>query len=109
MKYSWFLSHHHLDHTGNPAGFPPSTSLIVGPGFRETVLPGYPTNPSSQVLEADYQGRDLRQINFEEESHGLEIGGYRAMDYFGDGSFYLLETPGVSSVVDDRQAVLIIR
>lgn len=60
------------------------------------MIPGYPKNPESLILESDYEGRNLRQVNFEEESNGLEIGGYRAFDYFGDGSFYLLETPGVS-------------
>lgn len=26
----------------------------------------------------------------------IEIGGFKAHDYFGDGSFYLLNVPGVS-------------
>lgn len=86
-----------MDHTGNPAGFPASTTLIVGPGFKETMLPGYPTDPSSHILEADYAGRDLRQLDFGEESHNLTIGGFRAIDFFDDGSFYLLESPGVRS------------
>jgi hypothetical protein len=46
-------------------------------------------------LEADYDGRRIRQIDFENESKGLKIGDFRAFDWFGDGSFYLLETPGV--------------
>lgn len=90
-------SHHHPDHTGNPAGFPRTTEVVVGPGFKETLLPGYPTDPKGLVLENDYQGRTVRQINFDEDASGLTIGGFRALDYFGDGSFYLLETPGVSS------------
>ena len=89
-----------MDHTGNPAGFPASTDLIVGPGFKETMIPGYPTNPSSLVAEADWTGRNLRQISFADESQGLTIGGFSAMDFFGDGSFYLLETPGVSSMTE---------
>jgi hypothetical protein len=36
----------------------------------------------------------VREISFDESD--LEIGGFRALDYFGDGSFYLLDAPGVS-------------
>lgn len=84
-----------MDHTGNPTGFPSTTDLIVGPGFKDTLLPGYPENETAMVGEADYMGRHLRQLDFEKESNGLAIGGFRSIDYFGDGSFYLLESPGV--------------
>ncbi|KAF1982401.1 Metallo-hydrolase/oxidoreductase [Aulographum hederae CBS 113979] len=87
-------SHHHVDHVGKPAGFPSTTALIVGPGFKSTMLPGYPENPDAEMLESDFEGRDLRQLDFDSESHGLEIGSFRAIDYFEDGSFFLLETPG---------------
>lgn len=33
----------------------------------------------------------MRELDF---SAGLEIGNFRAIDYFEDGSFYLLDTPG---------------
>lgn len=48
-------SHWHLDHSGDPSTFPPTTSLIVGPGFKEFLLPGYPENPEGLILEADYK------------------------------------------------------
>jgi glyoxylase-like metal-dependent hydrolase (beta-lactamase superfamily II) len=92
-------SHHHFDHTGNPNTFPPSTSLIVGPGFK-SMLPGYPTNPNSYILESDLANRQLIELNFESGDSGdrtfqpLSIGRFRALDYFGDGSFYLLDSPG---------------
>jgi hypothetical protein len=70
--------------------------LVVGPGFKETELPGYPENAEAKILVSDYQGRNIRQLDFDVESNGLAIGGFRALDWFGDGSFYLLETPGVS-------------
>ena len=69
---------------------------MVGPGFRETELPGFPENKDAKILQADYDGRTLRQIDFDVESKGLRIGGFRAVDWFADGSFYLLETRGVS-------------
>ncbi|KAE8383445.1 beta-lactamase-like protein [Aspergillus bertholletiae] len=85
-------SHWHMDHSGDPSTFPSTTSLVVGPGFKENMLPGYPINPMGRILESDYQGRELCEIDF--ESRKLQIGRFRAFDYFGDGSFYLLDSPG---------------
>ena len=84
-------SHHHFDHTGAPEEFEKSTALIVGPGFKQAMLPGYPTNPQSTILEANYAGRELIELEF---SSGLKIGRMDALDYFGDGSFYFLDGPG---------------
>lgn len=95
-KHSFVSSHHHMDHTGNPNGFPSTTDLIVGPGFKETLLPSYPENPKAMIGQRDYEGRNLRQLDFKEESKGLTIGGFPAIDYFEDGSFYLLQALGVS-------------
>jgi hypothetical protein len=39
------------------------------------------------------EGQDLVKLEFDE---GLEIGGFRAVDFFGDGSFYLLQASGHS-------------
>ncbi|KAM0142658.1 hypothetical protein ACHAP3_001764 [Botrytis cinerea] len=84
-------SHWHWDHTGDPSTFDESTALIVGPGFKEVFTPGYPSNPASPILESDYANRELREIDF---NSGLKIGRFEALDYFGDGSFYLLNSPG---------------
>ncbi|KAL9014158.1 MAG: hypothetical protein Q9173_001172, partial [Seirophora scorigena] len=84
-------SHFHWDHAGDPSTFPQSTDLVVGPGFKEAVTPGYPADQDAPILESDYAGRHLREISFDSD---LRIGGYKAMDYFGDGSFYLLDSPG---------------
>lgn len=85
-----FWSHWHWDHIGNPDRFPKSTALIVGPGFKKAMLPGAPANPKSPILESDYTGRELREIEF----GSFQIGQFRAHDFFGDGSFYLLDSPG---------------
>lgn len=88
-------SHWHWDHIGDPSTFPPSTHLIVGPGFKEAMLPGAPANPDSPILESDYTGRTLREITFDGTGpEHLTIGQFPAFDYFGDGSFYLLDSPG---------------
>ncbi|KAK8096301.1 uncharacterized protein PG998_014169 [Apiospora kogelbergensis] len=88
-------SHHHFDHIGDPNTFPKSTEIVVGTGFTKAHLPGYPTNPKSELRD-DYfeklRGRKLHEVDF--GSSMLEIGGFRAIDFFADGSFYLLDTPG---------------
>jgi glyoxylase-like metal-dependent hydrolase (beta-lactamase superfamily II) len=84
-------SHWHWDHTGDPSTFEPSTALIVGPGFKDAFVPGYPKNKKAPIRESDYEGRELREITF---NQGIKIGRFNAFDYFGDGSFYLLDSPG---------------
>lgn len=84
-------SHSHFDHIGDLTTFPKSTALVVGKGFRNNFLPAYPENQKSDVFAHDFEGRELREIDF---SQGLKIGRFDAHDYFGDGSFYLLDTPG---------------
>ncbi|KAL1955028.1 hypothetical protein VTO42DRAFT_319 [Malbranchea cinnamomea] len=46
-------SHWHWDHIGDPSTFPASADLIVGPGFREAMVPGAPAT-DSPLLESDY-------------------------------------------------------
>ncbi|KAI1206385.1 beta-lactamase-like protein [Annulohypoxylon truncatum] len=84
-------SHNHFDHVGDVSRFPPTTDLIVGPGVRGASWPGWPTNPDGTVLDSDAEGRVVREVSFEA---GLKIGRFDAMDFFGDGSFYLLDAPG---------------
>jgi len=84
-------SHWHWDHTGDPSTFDSHTALIVGPGFKDNFTPGYPANQDCPIRESDYEGRELREIGF---NQGLKIGNFKAFDYFGDGSFYLLDSPG---------------
>ncbi|KAK2748557.1 hypothetical protein FQN57_000692 [Myotisia sp. PD_48] len=88
-------SHRHFDHLGDPTKFPSSTELIVGPGFKEAFCPGYPVREDSPVLEEHFKGRETREITFEEsDGRTLMIGKLRGYDFFGDGSFYLIDTPG---------------
>jgi glyoxylase-like metal-dependent hydrolase (beta-lactamase superfamily II) len=84
-------SHWHWDHIGDPSTFEPHTALIVGPGFKKEFVPGWPANEKCPIKEADYEGRELREIEFDQ---GLKVGKFKAFDYFGDGSFYLLDSPG---------------
>lgn len=87
-----FWSHHHWDHTGDPSTFPNSTDLIVGPGFKDSFVPGFPQNPEAPISQSAYEGRNFREISFAESK--LVLGRFNAVDFFSDGSFYLLDTPG---------------
>ncbi|EMC94885.1 hypothetical protein BAUCODRAFT_565746 [Baudoinia panamericana UAMH 10762] len=87
-------SHYHVDHTGDPSTFPASTDLIVGPGFKKRLVPAWPTREDSQVDEKAWAGRELREIDFDAEGKGLMVGKYKAMDFYGDGSLYLIDSPG---------------
>lgn len=86
-------SHAHTDHVGRPSLFPQSTSLIVGPGIKSSFFPGYPAVQDSPVWAREFEGREVRELEF---NTGLKIGGFDAVDYFGDGSFFLLLAPGHS-------------
>ncbi|KAJ6584953.1 beta-lactamase-like protein [Mycena capillaripes] len=81
-------SHAHFDHIGDMSKFPPSTDLVFG---RSTLAVSHDVDPTSSLVESDLAGRKLAPLNFESP---LEIGGFKAQDYFGDGSFYLLDVPG---------------
>ena len=85
-------SHHHWDHVGDISTFPSSTELVIGPGFSAHYLPGYPKNKESTLLETDFEGRNVREIGF--QSFSSKLGQFPAFDYFGDGSLYLLSSPG---------------
>jgi hypothetical protein len=51
---------------------------------------------SSDVLDmfTFSSGHNVTELNFDHAN--LTFSGLPALDYFGDGSFYLLNTPGVS-------------
>jgi glyoxylase-like metal-dependent hydrolase (beta-lactamase superfamily II) len=84
-------SHWHWDHHGAPEKYPAKCEIVVGPGFKENFMPGYPTIPDAIFVDANFKDRNVREIAF---SDAFRIGNFRAHDYFGDGSFYLLDTPG---------------
>lgn len=90
------LSHHHFDHVGDPRSLSPRTKLIVGPGFKERYLPGWPANADDKDSTSEtYEGREIMELTFDESDKSIsEIAGFKALDYFGDGSFFILSTPG---------------
>lgn len=42
-------SHWHWDHIGDGAKYPSSTDIVVGPGFTENFVPGWPENPNGRI------------------------------------------------------------
>lgn len=67
----------------------------MGPGFKShsRTFPGYPSNADSLVTDDAFIGRDLVELDF---TDSIEIGGFLAIDFFEDGSLYLLRSNGHS-------------
>ncbi|KAK5994320.1 Cytochrome P450 monooxygenase mpaDE' [Cladobotryum mycophilum] len=86
-----FWSHAHLDHIGDTSRFPPSAALNYGKEIS-ALKPGYPDQPGFGLLASDFSGRINNEIDFSKST--FKIGGFSALDFYGDGSFYLLDTPG---------------
>ncbi|KAF2739156.1 hypothetical protein EJ04DRAFT_484632 [Polyplosphaeria fusca] len=86
-------SHPHWDHLGDPSTFPTSTELVVGPGFLEDCFPDGLENPEPDcgIKKEYYQNRRVREITAEQFTIDME---FPAFDFFGDGSFYLINSPG---------------
>ncbi|EGX88114.1 Beta-lactamase-like protein [Cordyceps militaris CM01] len=82
-------SHWHWDHIGDGAKYPSETDIVVGPGFTKEFVPGWPEDPNGRVPSSSLEGHRIHEPDFP-----LEVGGFPAHDYFGDGSFYLLDVPG---------------
>lgn len=86
------FSHWHFDHVGDATRFPTTARLIVGPGFKSTVLPGFPADRDSMICGNAFEHRDIYEATFTQSD--LSIASLPAVDWFDDGSFYLLHTPG---------------
>lgn len=92
---SVIISHHHFDHVGDISHFPAtSTSLIVGPGFREHFTPGFPIREdNTSIPQSALQHRKIIELDFT-GPRVVNIAGIRAIDWVGNGSLWLLDTPG---------------
>ena len=86
-------SHPHFDHIGQPSLFPTTAKLIVGPGVKSELGPGYPENEASPFRSEAFRDREVLELNFDKDST-KEIGKLRAIDFFGDGSLYFVDAPG---------------
>jgi glyoxylase-like metal-dependent hydrolase (beta-lactamase superfamily II) len=87
------FSHLHFDHIGDCTKFP-DAELVIGPGAKAANGEGYPKNPKSPFSSSIVQHPKLRELSFETDQWSPLGPFQRAHDYFGDGSFYLIDTPG---------------
>ncbi|KAJ7097367.1 hypothetical protein C8R44DRAFT_989069 [Mycena epipterygia] len=51
----------------------------------------FPENPNATLQASDFAGHNITKLDF--SATNLTFSGLKAIDYFGDGSFYLLDTP----------------
>ena len=87
------LSHVHFDHVGDPTLFP-HAEIIAGPGSKAVSGIGYPRDPKSPFLSSVTEHQHYRELNFESDTWAPWGPFHRAFDFFDDGSFYLVDTPG---------------
>ncbi|KIJ53741.1 hypothetical protein M422DRAFT_154596 [Sphaerobolus stellatus SS14] len=99
VKFILF-SHIHFDHVGNPALFPSSTFLVGGEA-EELLSNGYSTCAHGPVHYPSYakdllpQDRTIYLSDSTPNVKWLPVGPFpRTYDFFGDGSVYIVDSPG---------------
>lgn len=85
------FSHLHFDHTGDCTRFP-QAKMIVGPGSRAFTTPGFPKDPKSPFFSDILDHPHFHELQFKPDSGIASF--EHAHDFFGDGSLYLVDTPG---------------
>ncbi|PGH03580.1 hypothetical protein GX51_04006 [Blastomyces parvus] len=110
------FSHLHYDHVGDPGRFcGERTRFVVGPGTVETVLSGPRTYPADggSIFDSNLLPRErtvelpfpssaaaastpaVSLLSNGEKRHWEALGPFpAAMDYFGDGSVFIVNAPG---------------
>jgi glyoxylase-like metal-dependent hydrolase (beta-lactamase superfamily II) len=87
------LSHLHFDHTGDCTKFP-DADIIVGPGSHAATYPGWPAAENSPFLTSILEHPHFRELDFKSDVW-ISCGPFPlSHDYFGDGSFLIVDTPG---------------
>lgn len=109
------LSHHHFDHIGDISTLPPHAKVICGPGTLQAMQPGYPEDESSPWWSKWFEEHEFLELPSTEIMEKWEgpiaefatskkaarkwqkVACYEhAVDWFGDGSLWFVDTPGVS-------------
>ncbi|KAH8819109.1 beta-lactamase-like protein [Xylogone sp. PMI_703] len=87
------LSHLHFDHTGDVTRFP-GAEILVGAGSYAAAAPGWPEATMSPFDGTVFKHSKFRELP-DSDPRFVSIGPFpKAYDFFGDGSFYLIDTPG---------------
>ncbi|PCH43491.1 Metallo-hydrolase/oxidoreductase [Wolfiporia cocos MD-104 SS10] len=85
------LSHIHFDHHGDPRPFTNAT-FIVGEDSRALINPGYPADPGTFFKHDLLPSERTRFLSTAEMQ---PVGPFpHALDFYGDGSLYIVDTPG---------------
>jgi len=88
-----FFSHAHFDHIGDVTDVPASTRLLFG--LYEDQDKFKSRKPMAELLHLDESAIEGKRVEcLSEEDAWQKVGAFRGLDFFGDGSFYLLDTPG---------------
>ncbi|KAJ6595199.1 beta-lactamase-like protein [Mycena vulgaris] len=86
------ISHLHFDHIGDCSPFSKASFILGGEG-KAALADGYPGNPKSTTLSESTPPD--RTVFLASADFNTSIGPFpRAVDYFGDGSVYIIDTPG---------------
>ncbi|KAJ7112809.1 Metallo-hydrolase/oxidoreductase [Mycena crocata] len=86
------ISHLHFDHIGDCTPFS-KAKFILGVEGKAALDDGYPGNPKSHYLTASTPADRTTFLN--KEDFNTSIGPFpHAVNYFGDGSAYIIDTPG---------------
>lgn len=86
-------SHLHFDHTGDCTRFP-DAEIIAGPGSKAFTTPGWPRKETSPFRSDILEHPHFRELSFEMDTW-VPFGPFeRAFDFFGDGTFMILDAPG---------------
>ncbi|WWC91213.1 uncharacterized protein L201_006155 [Kwoniella dendrophila CBS 6074] len=102
------ISHKHFDHSILAYTF---IVIILGLGSLKSIGPGYPKDPNGQwetswlekykfielpkVETAGAWSGDIAEVSAEKEKKWERLGCFEhAVDWFGDGSFWLIDAPG---------------
>jgi glyoxylase-like metal-dependent hydrolase (beta-lactamase superfamily II) len=113
------LSHSHFDHIGDMDSLPRTTQVICGPGTLKAMRPGYPKNEHSEWWSKWFEEREFLELPSTDikdkwnSATGSKLNSKNtdmkwqtlacydnALDGFGDGSFWIVDTPGVSGSVN---------
>jgi len=82
----------HWDHIGNPPLFANATFLLGGEG-KTLLNPAYPEDPTSPYAD-DYPAGKTQFLSIDEPGW-KPLGPFpHTLDYFGDGSLYVVDAPG---------------
>ncbi|PZD39372.1 Lactamase-B domain containing protein [Pyrenophora tritici-repentis] len=89
------FSHAHFDHSRPISDVFPNARAYFGPGTRAACEPGHMKDANSQWDGRFFDPEDSTEDWDELQGHWKPFGSFeKALDYFGDGSFWVLDAPG---------------